>query len=272
MRLRLPLAATAATLLLAAPATAADPINGAKYEGTTDTHSPFSFEVVDGKVTNLVTSAPLTCVGGSFATKIAAIVSKTPFPVSGGQITGKDETADPRLEMKDASFTSPTEAKGTLNAFTTEWNGPGAVPAFTSCNRDITWTAKTSAAPPAAAPTTSAPAPTIAPPAVTGPTIAPPIAQLGALRSAKLARTISVPIVAPAAVTGQLLLGARDAKRYGVPRVIGRGTAAAGATRLTLRQSASTLKKLRRARRLKATVRLQAAGGPAATKSLTLGR
>ena len=107
----------------------------------------------------MTTSAALTCVGPEPGVSILAIVSKTPFAVSGGSITGKDETADPRLEMREASFTSPTEASGKLDALTTKFKvGEGV----TSCIREVTWTARTSAAAPAATPATPAGA---APPA-----------------------------------------------------------------------------------------------------------
>jgi hypothetical protein len=201
---------------------------------------------------------------------ILAIVSKTPFAVSGGSITGKDETADPRLEMREASFTSPSEASGKLDALTTKFKvGEGV----TSCIREVTWTARTSAAAPAPTPTpTKAVTPTM--PGAPGTSSAAPVVQLGSLRTLKLGRSISVPfrISAPAAVAGQLKLGARDAKRYKVGRVLGRATAAAGVRRLTFKPSAKTMKRLRRAKRLKATLSIQPAGGAGQAISVTLAR
>ena len=266
MRLRSFPVALAATLILATPAHAADPIEGATYEGTTDTGSPFSFKVSGGKVTDVVTSAPLTCVGPEGGVEIYAIVSKTPFNVAGGAISGKDETADPRLEMREASFTSATEAKGKLDALTTKFKvGEGV----TSCIREIVWTAKTTSAPASATPAPAAPA-TPAPQIVGGPTVAAPAALLGTLSRARIARTINVPIQLTVPATATLAISAKDAKRYRVSRTIGRASAKAGATRLTFRQSAKTVKRLRRAKRLQATVRVKPAGAAVTTGRLTL--
>src|SRR5918999_4002972 len=117
MRLRCLAAAVAASLLLAAPAGAADPVPGALYEGTTEDGGTFQFSVgPDGQtVTDVLTSISVTCVGSLGGVDIAALQSKTPFPVAGGTISGVDEAASPRLEMT-GSFTSPTEAAGTLLA------------------------------------------------------------------------------------------------------------------------------------------------------------
>ena len=267
MRLRPFRAALAATLILAAPAHAADPIETATYEGTTDTGSPFSFKVSGGKVVDVVTSAPLTCVGPEGGVEILAIVSKTPFDVAGGAISGKDETADPRLEMRDAKFTSPTEASGKLDALTTKFKiGEGV----TSCIREIAWTAKTTSA---TGPAVSAPAPAApAQQVVGGPSVVPPAVLLGTLKPTKLARTISVPVTLGVPAKADLLVSAKIAKRYGVARTIGRASAKAGATRLTFRPSAKTVKKLRRAKRLAATVRIRPTGAAVTTARLTLVR
>src|SRR5918998_829796 len=112
MRLRHLAAACAAFFVLAAPATAADPIPGALYEGTTEDGNPFQFRVSpDGAaVTDLLSAISITCVGGTQGgVEVKALAQKTAFPVAGGVITGVDEEVVPRLEMNGA-FTSATEA------------------------------------------------------------------------------------------------------------------------------------------------------------------
>jgi hypothetical protein len=147
MRLRLLLAAFAAFFALAAPATAADPIPGALYEGTTEDGNPFQFRVSpDGTaVTDVLASISMTCVGPEGGVSINALASKLPFAVAGGAISGKDEETWPWLEMA-GTFTSPSEAEGTMHAAYTKFTiGEGV----TSCMRDFKWTAKTAAPAPA---------------------------------------------------------------------------------------------------------------------------
>jgi hypothetical protein len=149
MRLRLCAAGLAAFLLLAAPATAADPIPGALYEGTTEDGNPFQFRVApDGSaVTDLLSAISITCVGSQGGVEVKALAQKTPFPIAGGAITGIDEEVVPRLEM-DGTFTSPTEASGKLLAGFAKFDYSGG--GLTSCLREFTWTARTAApAPPA---------------------------------------------------------------------------------------------------------------------------
>lgn len=267
MRLSSLVPAAAATLVLAAaPAHAAGPVPGAHYDGTTDTGTPFGFDVSpDGAtITNVLTSAPLTCVGPEPGVEILAIASKTPFAVAGGAISGKDDAADPRLEMT-GTFTSATEASGKLQALTTKFKiGEGV----TSCIREVTWTARTTAAAPKAGdPAPGAPA-TQPQPAPQTQTATAALA-LGTAR-AKLGRSVVVALSgpAPAAGTAQLLLSAKDARRYRVSRVLGRAKVAAGVSSIRFRPSARTLKRLRRAKRLAATVRL----GSATVGSLRLAR
>ncbi|HEX8205820.1 MAG TPA: hypothetical protein VF587_07160 [Solirubrobacteraceae bacterium] len=179
MRLRLLLAAFAAFFVVAAPATAADPIPGALYEGTTEDGNPFSFRVApDGSaVTDVLATISVTCVGPEGGVVISALASKLPIPVSGGTIAGKDEEAWPWLEMA-GTFTSPSEAEGTMHAAFTKFTiGEGV----TSCMRDFKWTAKTAAPAPdngggdvGSGPT---PAPVIAPPEQTGPTLKPAVTK-----------------------------------------------------------------------------------------------
>ncbi|HEX8082999.1 MAG TPA: hypothetical protein VF529_01840 [Solirubrobacteraceae bacterium] len=149
MRLRSLAAALAATLLVAASASAADPVPGALYEGTTEDGNPFQFRVSDdGKaVTDLLSAISITCVGSQGGVEVKALAQQTPFTVSPGDgtITGVDEAVTPRLEM-NGTFTSPTEASGRLLTSFAKFDYSGG--GLTSCLREFTWTARTSSAAP----------------------------------------------------------------------------------------------------------------------------
>lgn len=257
--------AVAAALALAAPALAADPVPGAHYEGTTDTGSPFSFDVSpDGtKITNVVTSAPLTCVGPEGGVEIYGLASKGAFDVAGGTISGKDGDASPRLEMKGV-FETAQSAKGTLDAATSKFKlGEGV----TSCMRTVEFTARTSAgAPPAKTDDNPSPSDVSPGPVQTVVTIAgAKTRKLSAVLRSGLA--LPLRLDGPATVTGTATLAARDARRFGVKRTLATATAtraAAGALTLTLKPGAAVARKLRRARRLVVTVTVSTGGNVAA--------
>jgi hypothetical protein len=270
-----------AALSLAAPsfALAADPIPGALYEGTSDNGSPFSFKVSpDGaSITDIRGSAPLTCVGPEGGVEIYALANTTPIPVSGGVISGKDESTTPRLDAVNGTFTSPTEATGTIQAATSKFKiGEGV----TSCMRELTFTVRTSAAPPAASAPAGGGAPAAGAPAAPG---APAVRLVGA-SSAKLLSALRKgfavrgTVDAPATIAGTARLAARDARRLGLGRkakVVARKTVrtgAAGPFSLTLKPSAASARKLRRARTVKLAVTLvtTAASGARATTTRTV--
>jgi hypothetical protein len=280
---RLSLLAAVAALTVACPAAAlaADPIPGATYEGTTDTGSPFSLKVSpDGTaVTDILTSAALSCVGPEGGVEVMAIVSTVPIPVSGGVISGKDEETVPRLDAVNGTFTSPQEVKGTIQAATSKFKlGEGV----TSCMREVAFTARTTAAAPAA---TTTPAPSVTPPA--GPVAAgAPAVTLTGRSSAKLLTAlrrgfaVTGTVGAPARIVATARLAAKDARRYGVSRTLARSTtraAAPGAFSVKLKPSAATARKLRKARRLKVAVTLVSTSLPSSapttsTRTITLAR
>jgi hypothetical protein len=260
--LRVPLlpAALAAALILAAPASAlaADPIPGATYEGTSDNGSPFSFKVSpDGTaITDILGSAPLTCVGPEGGVEIFALASTVPIPVSGGAFSGKDESTTPRLDSVTGTFTSPTEATGKVLAATSKFKiGEGV----TSCMRELTFTARTTAAATPAAPV----APTGAAGTPAGPVVkftgAPSAKLLDALRKGFAVRGT---VDAPSTIAATARIGATDARKYdlaGKTAIVARKTvrtAAAGPFSITLKPSKTVARKLRRARRIKVAVTL----------------
>ena len=279
MRFPLPFAAAvvAAALTVPAAAFAASPIPGAHYEGTTDTGSPFSFDVApDGaSVTNVVFSAPMTCVGPDGGVQISAVVSKTPFPVSGGGVSGKDDVADPWFDAFQGTFTAANEANGTFTIMDSRFT-PGE--GVTSCNRSGTWTARTSAAAPAG---TSQPATTPATP--TG-TAAPgaPAARLAVPNRVRLAAalrrgfTVPATLDGPAAtVTATAVIAAKDARRLKLGRravtmaTARLANAAAGPVSLRFKPRAAVARKLRRARAVKVALRVTTKGLDGASRTST---
>lgn len=297
MRLRTVLAALAATLLLAAPAGAADPIPGALYEGTTEDGNPFQFRVApDGQtLTDLVTSSSVTCVGSQGGVEISALASKTPFTITEGTVTGEDEAALPRLTLA-GTFTSPAEAAGTLRASFAKFDYSGG--GLTTCMRELTWTARTAAPAPARTPGPAGPPEPVGQ-VDSGPTAGPAPAPAPSSTAAGPAVGIRFPsgvrlrpslsngwivggtVAAPATLKGKVTLGARDARRYGLGRkavVVARTTevvAAAGEFGLEFKPSRRIARKLRRARRLTFALAVEAIGadgGRSVTKrSITLG-
>jgi hypothetical protein len=275
-------AAALAALALAAPSTAlaADPIPGATYTGTTDIGSPFQFTVSpDGaSITDIRSSAPLTCVGPEGGVEIFALANNTPIPVAGGAINGKDESTTPRLDSVTGTFTSPTEVSGKIQAATSKFKiGEGV----TSCMREVVFTAKTTAAAPAAPAGGSAPAAGGQPsaPAAAGPAVRLTGAASGKLLSAlRSGFAVRGTVDAPATIAGTARLAAKDARRLGLGRsakVVARKTvraAAAGPFSLKLKPSAANARKLRRARSVKLAVTLvtTAASGAQTTTNRTV--
>jgi hypothetical protein len=265
-------AAVAAALILPAAAFGANPIPGAHYEGTTDTGSPFSFDVApDGaSVTNVVFSTPMTCVGPDGGVQISAIVSKTPFPVSGGSVSGKDDVADPWFDAFAGTFSSANEAAGTFTVMDSRFTlGEGV----TSCNRSGTWTARSGAAAPAATQQPQTPA-------AGTPAAAAPAVRLGAPKRVRLAGALrsgfAVPATLAAAaapVTAQAVVSAKEAKRLKLGRravVLATARvarAAAGTVTLKFRPRAAVVRKLRRARSVKVALRVTTKGVDGATST-----
>jgi hypothetical protein len=268
------IAAAAAALLLGAPAVAgaADPIPGATYTGTTDTGSPFSLTVSpDGaSVTEILSSAPLTCVGPEGGVEIFAIASSALFPVAGGAISGKDEAPTPRIDALTGTFTSATEVTGKLQAGTSKFTiGEGV----TSCMREVAFTAKTTASAPHGGPSVTAHG--------TAPAVGAPHVTLTGSKSAKLLSAlrkgfaVGGTVSAPSKVVATARIAAKDARKLGLGRkakVVARKSAtvaAAGPFGLTLKPAATVARKLRRARTVKVAVTLVATtlGSSASTTS-----
>jgi len=277
MRALVPLAAVAALALPAGTAFAANPVPGAHYEGTTDTGSPFSFDVsADGtQITNVLSSTALTCVGPEGGVEVMALATTVPIAVAGGAFDGGDESTTPRLKLI-GSFPTAQEATGKFEAATSKFKiGEGV----TSCMREGTFTARTASG------GGTAPA-TPGPEAQTGVSPGPvqTTVKIGGPAKVKLSKAlkqgVALPLTldGPATVSGTATLTAKDAKRYGVKRTFATATATrdgAGSFTLTLKPSAKTAKKLRRAKKLVLTVQVSTGGNVAAPtvsqRKLTLG-
>ena len=254
----LPVAAAAALALSAGPAVAATPIPGAHYEGTTDTGSPFSFDVsADGtQIVNVLSSTALTCVGPEGGVEIMALATTVPIPVSGGAFEGNDDSTTPRLALK-GTFTSAQEATGTFDAATSKFKlGEGV----TSCMRSQSFTARTTAAGPEAQSGVS-PGPVETKVTIGGP------AKTSLKKALGSGLLLPLTLDGPATVTGTATLRAKDARRYGVKRVLAEGTATrdgAGSFTLALKPKRAVARKLRRARKLVVTVDVATGGNVAA--------
>ena len=268
-----------ALALTAVPAHAAAPVPGAHYEGTTENGSPFSFDVApDGAtLTNVITTLPVTCIGGNGGVEISAVASKFAFPIAGGAISGEDANGSPRTTLT-GTFTSAQEAAGSIVA---SYGTFSVISGLTTCRGERNWTARTTAA----APTTSTPAPTTTtttgttPAPATTPAVAP--ISLTAPRGAKLPGalrkgfTVAGRAEGAARVTAALVLAKADARRYGLGRravTIARATAttkAAGPFSLRFKPSARTARALRAARRLALTLQLVTSGAGGARQTRT---
>ena len=268
--LLVPLAAAAALALPAGPAFAADPVPGAHYEGTTDTGSPFSFDVTgDGtQIVNVASSTALSCVGPEPGVEIMALATTVPIAIAGGAFDGGDESTTPRLALK-GTFPTAQEVTGTFEAITTKFKVGAGV---TSCIRSGTFTARTATAP-AAPPAPAGPEAQsgVSPgPTETKVTIGGP-ATLRLSKALKSGLALPLTLDGPATVTGTATLAAKDAKRYGVKRTFATATAtrdAAGAFTLALKPKSAVARKLKKAKQLVVTVDV-ATGGNVASPSIT---
>jgi hypothetical protein len=261
VRVRTLLAVLAGCLLFAAPASAADPVPGALYEGTTDAGFPISFRVAaDGEsVTDVATRTTPSCLGGKPAGNLK---SETPFLVTEGTFSGVDDVAQPTLEV-DGTFVSRLEAEGALQLHSSQ----------AACRGEIRWIARTDAAapadgalPPADGGEGGAPDPAPAPVAGPRPSGSPSL-SLTVPRGLRLGASLRRGFVVrgsgagAGSVTATATLAKRVARRYGVSRRYDTATAtagAAGAFALELKPSRRAARRLRGARRLALTVLVEA--------------
>lgn len=275
------LLAIAAALALPAGASAA-PIPGAHYTGTTDQNYPIGFDVAaDGQsLTNVVTTVNGSC-GLQYSTN-----SPFAFPIAGDVISGDDPDNVPYLRMR-GSFTSPQQASGTLSAF----NGTGGSPLF--CNAlERAWTASTTASgggggggggegPVDPGPGPIDPGPVDPGPADPGARSAPAITisfPSGVKLQPSLKNGFVVPVTVDQAATlsGKLILGRKDAKRYGLGKkavTVSKATTAGGSdSAFEFRFKKAVAKRLRKAKKLKFTLEVTAtaADGTKSTASQTL--
>ncbi|MDQ3934188.1 MAG: hypothetical protein M3340_06105 [Actinomycetota bacterium] len=257
------LLALAAALALPAAASAA-PIPGAHYSGTTDQNYPINFDVsADGTyLTNVVTTVNGSC-GLQYSTN-----STFAFPIAGDEISGDDPDAVPYLRMR-GTFTSPEQASGTLSAF----NGTGGSPLF--CNAlERRWRASTDASAPGPGPVDPGPGP----PSTPSITISAPS---GVLLQPSLKSGFIVPVTVDQAATlsAKLILGKKDAKKYGLGKkavTVSKASAAGGAdSALEFKFKKAVAKKLKKAKKLKFVLEVTATAADGtkstATETLTLG-
>jgi hypothetical protein len=276
MRSRTTLLACTIALVVAAPASAAEPIPGALYEGTTDTGLPISFRVAaDGQsVEDIVARAVLTCVG---ATREATAHSTTPFVVTEGTFSGADVDADPDLNVA-ATFTSRTEAEGVLDV----------VDGAALCSSQVTWTARASEPEPDPGPLpvnndegSGVPDPPPTPAPAPPPPGATTVVSLPARKSFDLRPSLKSGFAFAGTAPGTMIvkgtarLTRRAARRYGVPRRYDTATATpdeAGRFVLEFTPPARVARRLRKAKRLSLAVVVEAtsADGSKSVRSRTV--
>ncbi len=264
-------------LVLALPAGAsAAPIPGAHYSGTTDQNYPINFDVsADGtSLTNVVTTVNGSC-GLQYSTN-----SLFAFPIAGDEISGDDPDAVPYLRMR-GTFTSPQQASGTLSAF----NGTGGSPLF--CNAlERKWTASTTGTGPGPVdPGPVDPGPVDPGPQDPGP--APgsdPVVTIAFPSGVKLQPSLKNGFIVPIAVdqaatlSAKLILGKKDAKKYGLGKkaiTVSKATGQGGAdSALEFKFKKAVAKKLKKAKKLKLLLEVTARGADGqstSTQTLTLG-
>lgn len=253
------LASLVACAALSSSAVAA-PIPGAHYTGTTDQNYPIEFDVAaDGQsLTNVVTTVNGVCIGGPGGLLPYSTNSPFAFPIAGDTISGDDPDTSPYLKMR-GSFTSPQQASGTLSAY----NGgfQNGTPYY--CNAlERQWNASTTASTPGGGnPGDGDPGGGNPGGGDQGGTPGAPVITIAFPKGVKLKPSLANGFVVAAgadqaaALSGRVILSAKDAKKYGLgkkARVIATDKVANGGpdTLLEFKVSKSVAKKLKAAKKL----------------------